>query len=214
MTPNVFIKHYRRGKLVETREQHNVWTLGGRVYLAQMLGLSFAYLPERSDRLMYMGLGIGGKHRSPLATVPPFSVSYPAGSDPNATMGNEYDPDSPLHPPISTLELPVRFSGGVVAYPGAPGDMWLIGPPGLYTTHCVVPASRTDVTVHAAADPSGGDYTYGWFSQMPISEAGLYLDSAISSGVAYNALVAYVSFDTLLLDKTSYVEFIWHVRFC
>ena len=56
MTDNVFIKHYRYGKLVEERRGHNVWVDQGRAYLAALLEDP----PAESRRVKFMGVGIGG----------------------------------------------------------------------------------------------------------------------------------------------------------
>jgi hypothetical protein len=232
MRDNVIIQRKRRGQLVDERSVHNVWTRYGQMYLAQMMGLSWfggdplnplpsdPVLPERSDRLHYMGLGIGGsKQSSPLVSSPPLSTSYPVGFaelaySPNYTHygfsnGVEYSTENPTSPLIATLERPVRISGSSLPYDTAPlTDVWLVAPPALFLTH----RSTQDVTVHARVDATAGDIVYSPFTTVPLSEAGLFLSSTVA-GVPYSSLVAYVTFDTILLEATDDVEFIWQVRF-
>lgn len=232
MTNNVTIQHRRRGQLVGERELHNVWTRNGQMYLAQMLGVlwvggdpenpqpSDPMLTERSDRLRYMGLGIGGsKQSSPLVSAPPLSTAYPVGLaetfySPDYTLygysnGTEYRSENPTSPLIKTLERPVRISGSSLPYASAPPtDVWRVEPPKLYLTH----RSTQDVTVHAIVDATAGDVVYSPFTAVPISEAGLFLSTAGTS-TPYAQLVAYVTFATILLEATDDVEFTWQVRF-
>jgi hypothetical protein len=232
MSSNVTIQHRRRGELVGRQELHNVWTRYGQLYLTQMLGAAWfggdpenplpsdPVIVERSDRLYYMGLGMGGsKQSSPLVSSPPLSASYPVGFAELAyapsyglygySNGTEYNTANPTSPLIKTLERPVRVSGGSLPYASAPGtDVWRVGPPSLYLTHL----STQDVTVHALVDATAGDVVYAPFTTVPVSEAGLFLNTAGTSA-PYANLVAYVTFDTILLEAIDDVEFIWQVRF-
>jgi len=134
-----------------------------------------------------------------------------------------YRKDFPPSPEIQTLELPVRKSGGSLGYgdPLLPAtDVWLFSPPDVYFTH----QTSQSVTAHCFIDAST-DVVYAPFTQMPLTEAGLYTDGVHNAGGAtpsdvavdvnkpYSPLVAYVNFDTILLDSNSTVEFIWSVRF-
>jgi hypothetical protein len=223
MKSNVFIAHRRAGKLVECREVHNVWTFFGNQYLAEIVSLippTASPQPERTDRIKYMGLGIGGVLQSDASVgSPPISTAYPVGSaelhyPPDYSLygysnGAQYDQSFPTSPRIETLERPIRRTGSQVAYPGNATDRWFIEPPNLYTTH----QTTQELTVHALLDAPSGDYIYGTFTDFPLSEAGLFTSDAADQGVPYQSLVAYVGFGTIVIDSTSELEFIWRVRF-
>lgn len=214
MKDNVLIKIFERGKLIGTRSGHNIWLDHGRAYLASMIGYATLGpdVPEVNDRIRYMELGIGGNKQAllPMANSPPLSVSYQVGADPNATSGNEYNTAYPIYPPITTLERPVRITGGVAPYPGVPSDNWLIDTPNLFFTHTAL----SELTVHAIVDGSAGHIVYSSFLQMPLCEAGLVLDE-VGAGmhIPYSPVAAYYTFDTILLTPTVKLEFIWTVRF-
>lgn len=210
---NVEIRVSRRGRLEAVHRTHNVWVDRGREYLASMVGYdSFdPDLPEASNRVRYFGVGIGGQFSNVgIANVPPLSTSYPPGSDPNATSGNEYREDFPVNPLVTTLERPVRISGGSTAYPGSVSDVWLVDTPNFFVTHL----TTTELTVHAIIDGAAGDLVYAPFTVMPLSEAGLFTDEpSVSINTPYSPLVAYVTFGTILFDSDTLLEFIWSVRF-
>lgn len=97
---NVLIKIFERGKLVGTREGHNVWVDRGRQYLAEMVGYATisADVPERNERLRYMQLGIGSQKQNQLgmANTSPIITAYPP----------EYDPLASTYLPLSkSLDL-------------------------------------------------------------------------------------------------------------
>lgn len=210
---NVIIRHYRKHELVGVQELHNIWTEYGHQFLAEIVAAT-SFNPqvgERNDRLKYFALGMGST-KGGVSSNPTVSDIYPAGSDPNASAGNEYNPAYPVVPLIGTLELPVKKSGSdVTAYPGDPGDVWLFGPSdGAFFTHI----DTTSVTMHIPIDTSGGDITgiFTPFEVIEISEAAL-LTSAEDINTAYGDVVAYISFDKIPLDDDTQIEFIWTVRF-
>jgi hypothetical protein len=210
VTDNVVIKIYRRGKLVDVREGHNVFPDIGREWLAKLVSLT-AHDPDVGEtdyRIKYMGLGMGSIMQSDPWL---YTTQYPPGSDPNATSGNEYSKDYPVNPLITTLERPVRISGGVTAYPGAGGDVWLRGPsaPDFIINHPTLYSTE----YHAFFDGTIGELCYSPFLMMPISEAGLFLSSATTPGQPYNTLVAYYSFATIQMTTETELEIIWTVNF-
>ncbi len=220
MRKNVCIIHRQRGKIVDRREGHNILVDVGRQYLAEVIGLLTQNpdVPERLDRIKHMGFGIGGnKQFSPAVSAAPLSTSYPVGSDPNMTTGMEHDESFPTKPLgsgggfITTLERPVRIAGGSTAYPGDPGDQWLstAQSPKFITTHPTVSETR----FHAFFDAGAGDFLFGPFLAMPLSEAGLFTSAATSLGVPFNQLVAYHTFATIELSAHSEIEMIWDVKF-
>jgi hypothetical protein len=219
---NVHIKHWRAGRLIQEIHEHNVLAYYGRQMLADIIGENppnAAPTPVRDERVKYLGLGVGGRYRNALATQSPLVDSYPPGSAEHRvlqdnlfigyTSGNQYNQNTPYDPLLATLELPVRVTGSEDAYPGQPLDTWLVGAPNLYCTHL----SSQELTVHAKVDASAGDYVYGSFTSVPITEAGLFTNTSSPTGDPYQQLLAYVGFDTLLLTPTSTVEFVWRVRF-
>jgi len=212
MMDNVHIIHSRGGKVVEERKGHNVWLDRGRRYLGEML----VDPPGETQRIKYIGLGIGSKKQVLTATANsvPIVTSYPAGFDPQATAGNEYDHQYPIAPEITTLERPIRLTGGVLPYPGAPGDEWLfLPPPQRFDANTLL--GEGIIQFSALLDTNLGDILYGPFFEMPLSEIGLFLSGAVTTGDPYNvgSMVAYHSFVTILLSPGSVVEFRWQVRF-
>jgi len=210
---NVSIKAYERGKLIASREGHNVWVTRGRQYLAEMVTYQdMVPTPERSDRLRFMGLGIGGaqQNRSDLADAAPLSVSYPVGFDPNATNGHEYRKAYPIDPPVTTLERPVRITGGANPYASAaPTDEWLLDEGSIFFTHM----SLYEVTVHGLIEGSS-HIAYGTFTQVPLSEVALFTDEVtVGKTLPYSTLVGYFSFDTFLFSSSVDLEMVWRVRF-
>lgn len=205
MSPdNVVIEHFQNGELVETRIKHNVWTEHGRVYLSRICS-DDGYFEQ--SRIKYMGFGIGGKHAGTPAFGATMNSYYPAGSDPNATVGNKYDPQNYLGPFISSLERPVRVSGSTSPYSSALGtDVWLSGPVAVWYRDI------NSVSFKLSVDCTGGDYVYGAISMLPVSEAGLFLGSA-DVNEPFNAPVAYVSFDSMYLTAVSQYTVTWTVRF-
>lgn len=212
---NVFIKHRRRGKLVETREVHNSWSNYGRTYLRD--AVSFYPINPETRRVKYVGLGIGSNRQVPASVLPSVWATHTTGYDPRGTTGNTYthldleaSGDDSI-PAVSTLEMPARVSGVEEDYPASITSLsstWYIQPPDVFVTQL---SSRKGFAVHALVDASAGDYVFGTYTTMPITEAGLYLNDT-DVHLPYEPLVAYVNFGTLLLDAESTVELIWIVK--
>jgi hypothetical protein len=131
MESNVYIRAWKGDELVHYREGHNIWIDTGREYLAKLIG-------DADDRrVRYMGFGIGSNRQSDIGVdIPPLSTSYPVGADTHATAGNEYNIAYPIAPLITTLERPVRVTGGSGDYSTPDlSNEWLAKPPpfGFYT---------------------------------------------------------------------------------
>lgn len=215
MKANVRIEMRERGKLVDVREGHNIFLERGRIWLAQMIGL-VQHLPDtptRSDRIRYMGVGVGGKEQSNIsvATTAPITTLYPAGSDPEASGGNDYDDTFPVSPIINTLERPVKITGSTTdPYATAPAsDVWLIDTPNFFTTHLTL----TEATFHGRLEAS--DVNLGGFlPQVPLSEVALLTDEAgVDLNAPYSPAVGYFSFATMTKLPNSEIMFTWSVRF-
>ena len=215
MRPNVFITARDRGKVTYRWEGHNTWTLNGREFLASVMALSM-YDPDvpvlPNARIKHMQFGIGGSFASPGIIPAAVDTAYPAGFDPNATTGNEYRHDYNVDPFISTLERPVRFSGGTNPYASAsPTDVWLTSP--VQPNFLITQPAINQMSVLVFLDASAGDIAYGPFTTVPLTEAGLVISSQADMNVAYNQVVSYVNFVTLQLATTTSVEMEWIVSF-
>jgi hypothetical protein len=70
-----------RGKLVTRREGSNIWTLTGREYLAEVMGVAVASTREtfRDDRISYIGVGTGSQAEVAEVTSLANPVAYKTG---------------------------------------------------------------------------------------------------------------------------------------
>lgn len=206
---NLRITIRERGKIVGRRQGHNIWLNIGRGYLASLVcyssysggyspftGASGYPTPERDDRVEYMGVGIGGTSQTSLSVanssplVPPY-----AGS--NAQTDTD--------PTVTSLERPVRVSGGSSSYPYNVGDVWLaqVQNP---VTHPTATQSEF-IRVFAPTDVS-----YSPFVTVPLSEIALFT-SAANPNVYNNNPIAYDTFDTLTKTNAFSLEVDWTLRF-
>lgn len=209
--PNVHVAHYAGGRLVETREAHNIMTEYGRAWLALLVGAAAynADSPETPRRLAYIGFGIGSVTAAASSLSSSYATTpYPVGHDPNTTAGNEYDMAYPVVPPISTLERPVRVTGTLSPYLSAsPTDAWLVQAPAVFPSH----RDATSVTLNART--AAGEIAYGSFAfECHLSEAALFTSEA-DVNEPYNPAVAYVNFGSIRLSPLSRVEIAWTLRF-
>jgi hypothetical protein len=162
-----------------------------------------------------MGLGIGGVLQTdPRVSSAPLSVDYPTGFGPNHTNGHRYDKQYPIKPGyvVSTLERPVRITGGATAYPGAPGDRWLTDHTDA-TRFQVMHRTTTSATFRGFFDCTAGELVYAPFTVMVPSEVGLFTSAADELGNPYCELFAYYNFATIELGATSQLEVYWRVEF-
>jgi len=192
---NLIITARERGKIVARREGHNIWLDLGSEWLAALIGYYSLSpdTPERDDRIKYMGLGIGGNRQLALATA----NSGVLNSDYGGT-NNQTDTD----PTITTLERPVRVSGGS----GAPaaGDAWVVSvqaPPGHpIASQAVFQRVFTQLEV-----------SYYPYLTVPLSEIGLFT-SAADPQYYKNNPVAYDTFDTISKTVAVELEVEWTIR--
>lgn len=210
MIGTVDIVMRKDGRVLETRHGRNVWVGMGREYLAHLVPL-LSYdpdVPYEDRRVRYMGFGIGSDRQQQLgmANTPPIGTAYPGT--------NTYNKDYPIDPLIITLERPVRISGGSTPYPGVGTDVWLKEPPppGFMT---VFPVGTGEVIFRSLIDGTltgSNDIVYPPFTQMPLSEVGLFLSDA-DVNVPFGQLVAYFSFVTIVFPVGAQLEVSWKVRF-
>ena len=188
-----------RGKIVARRDGHNIWLDIGREYLAQVIALN-SYgpdVPQRNDRIKYMGFGIGGTRQiAPgVSNVPPLSVDYPG-----ANLQTDLDPT------VIHLERPVRVSGSTTVTPGSAGDVWLgtIQAPAIHTT-------AREVTFRRLFSQT--EVSYATYASVPLSEIGLFTSTAVPIGEPHNTPVAYDTFDSISKTGAFEIEVEWTVRF-
>lgn len=198
---NLRITARERGKLIARRDGHNIWIDLGREYLASLIAL-VSYgpdVPERNDRIKYMGFGIGGTRQiAPgVANAAPMSVAYPG-------TNAQTDTD----PSVTTLERPVRVSGSTTgpSDPYNPADVWLgtIQAPPIHNT-------ATQVTFRRLFTQTEVSYTT--FTTVPLSEVMLFTSAANPIGQPFNTGVAYDTFDTISKTGALELEVEWTVRF-
>ena len=226
MRYNVHIVGKKNGKIIAEHRGHNVWVDHGRSHLARLLAYQDIALevPLEDNRVKYMSFGIGGILQSQLGIsgVGDYAMDYPAAQDPNLTTGHEYRTDRPYDPPISTLERPVRITAGPDVWLkrldiGASFDTVVTAGPGtafaVAVQRCIIDATAGEM-VFAPYD------TFG----MPISEIGLFHagsdpTSQFNSVVPappdnrLGTMIAYHTFDTMLIVPGSVFEFTWKVEF-
>lgn len=196
---NLSIVARERGKIVARREGHNIWLDLGNEYLAEVIALSAinpADVPERDDRIKYMGLGIGGTSQKQLSDANSAPISPPY------TGTNVQTDDDPT---VTTLERPVRLSGSDASYPGIAGDAW-IGAVQAPVTH-PLPNQTTFRRLFTQSEIS-----YGSFLSVPLSEVGLFT-SASDPENYQNLMVAYDTFDTISKTSAVELEVIWTIKF-
>jgi len=195
---NLIITARERGKIVARREGHNIWVDLGREYLASLIAYSSMspLTAEREDRIRYMGAGMGGDRQLALGTAnaEPLLTPYP---------GTNAQTDSDAG--VTSLERPVRVSGGATAYPGVGTDVWL----GQLAAPAAHPLATQTKFVRIF---TSGEINYGTFLTVPLSEIGLFTGLA-DPAVYNNTLVAYDTFDTISKTAAFELEVDWTIRF-
>lgn len=195
---NLSLVMRERGKIVAQRDGHNIWLDLGREYLAQLIGYSsFTPLTSvRSDRIRYMGFGIGGTRQiAPgIANSIPLSTTYPG-------TNAQTDED----PTVTQLERPVRLSGTSTPPPYNANDRWLgqVQAPPDYPAFNKVTFRRLLSSV---------EVSYAPFQTVPISEIGLFTNLA-DPLLPHNSMVAYDTFETLTKTDAFELEVAWSIIF-
>ena len=195
----VWISKVEQGR-AERRAGHNVWTAFGRSHLAHLVAESG---PEERPR--YLRLGVGGRYSQPLSLEGELGAAYPPGSDPLSTDGSSYDTRFPVA--VSTLERPVRVTGGAEPYPSSTSDVWV------RPVHAIAfdPVEHS-LTYLFRLSGSAGDLAYPPFLSVPLTEIGLSL-SGSDEADPFGNTVAYFGFPAL--NVTSLTEALtveWKVR--
>lgn len=194
---NLDIELLDRGRVVDARRVHNIFVDLGREWLASLVGFA-GFSPdtvETDARVKYMGLGIGGSKQLATSTILPAVA--------NAYSGTNTQTD--LDRTVTALERPVRVSGATTTYPGDSGDVWL----GLLqapTGHPV--ATRAQFRRVFSRD----EISYGSFTEVPLSEAGLFLSDK-DPGFYNNTLVAYDTFPTITKTVAFDLQVTWTLIF-
>lgn len=187
-----------RGKIIARREGHNIFLNLGREWLAQLVAYaSFGPpVPERNDRVQYMGVGVGGNRQLALgvANASPIVTAYP---------GTNVQTDT--DPTVTKLERPVRISGSSDPYPGQGGDVWL----SQVTAPTVHPVATQTTFQHLFTQT---DVSYSPFLTVPLSEVGLFTGAA-NINVYNNTAIAYDTFDTISKTVAFELEVDWTLRF-
>jgi hypothetical protein len=186
---NVQIVGRERGKKVPSacREGHNRWVNFGREYLAHVITPNASWEHLNNAVVKYMGFGVGGADQTASVTGD-LAAHYP---------GQATFVDNDLT--VAYLERPIKVTGtpGV----GTSAGVWLkeITVDGSTTPSFIGnPATTVEfVTTFGATDLHlGGAYT-----NIPLSEIGLYLSSSAASLVSnqvydYGSSPAYINITT------------------
>lgn len=131
-----------RGKLVTTRQGSNIWTLTGREYLAELIGLDSLSPRQtfRADRVAYIGLGSGSQPE--VANIPSLvaPVVYRTGDFLAALTTPAVFPTSGSSTTTTAIRFIREFSTGEVSLgynvvlteaglytDGDPDDNWAVG---------------------------------------------------------------------------------------
>lgn len=195
---NLKLTMRERGKIIARREGHNIWLNTGREYLARRIAfLSFnPDVPEETQGVKYMGLGIGGNRQ-----IAPDTANNPPISPPYSGTNAQDDTDATL----LALERPVRISGSSSAYPGLAGDVWL----GQIQAPAGHPIATETVFTRVFSQL---EVSYAPFLSVPLSEVGLFLSGADPENYQ-NTMIAYDTFDTLSKTVAFELEVVWTLKF-
>jgi hypothetical protein len=194
------------GRLLEMRRTHNVTTNVGRDWMVTLFGSSdysqVKPTPLTDDKIMYMGLGVGGALQT----------------------DNQYANTQAELVTVVALEDPVPFSevGNVKTYLRQVNNQSLTTTyfPGSFRTVFILDIAETEIS-YAAAKSRVSDVAVG--TAVPISEAGLYLSSAVPTydavailgvdpATSTNKIVAYNIFDPIMVTPNVVIRAEWELR--
>lgn len=194
------------GRLIDFRRTHNVVTNTGKTWISKLFGSSdysqSPPTPHTTEKVKYIGFGVGGTLQT----------------------DNQYANNQSELVTVVALEDPVPYSevGNVKTYLKEIDDQ-VIGSsvyfPGNYRTVFVVDVLETEIS-YALAEARVSGVTVG--TAVPISEAGLYLNTATTTYDAVgltgtdpataNQMVAYNTFDPLTVTTNVVLRCEWEFR--
>lgn len=190
MTVQLFNKN---GKLNYQTDGYNIWTLTGREYLSELIGLqtystvSQNRVLHRNDRIAYIGMGTGSQPE--VASVS--GLVYPVGYDSGVQSGNFLAVLDPADFPAtgSSTRTSVRFSRTFTS--GEYSIQTLTNPSGAITL--------TEAGLFTDGDPTN-NFEVGTISTSLADSAGF-------------APVAYKTFEPITKTPDFTMRVIWEVRF-
>lgn len=188
----------QHGRLKDVRESHNVLVNNGAAWLAR-LASSAAYpagdpTPNTYDRIKYIGLGCGGA----LQTTPNFLATQSALVT------------------VKALEDPVPYKKiGVDKYWLKTVDPQVLTPtyfPAATRVRFILDVLESDLSFALNTTFATKDVA----TEVPISEAGLYLSSAVpttANPIGENGLIAYDVFAPITVTPNNRIRIEWELRF-
>ena len=228
MKPNVHIVVRERGKIVTTRDLHNIWTVYGRTWLGTLLGLDVGDVAEHVGGIKYIGFGMGSvtQNQRYMVEGTPLNSIYLISSAP--TSGYTFDETSPTSPEINSLELPVTVVPTTTSdvYNSPSGEDWRVTP--IYTTG--YDADPWHARPNSTSPSNAVRFNYGTehnrlealvfgrpvagseYPFMPISEIGLFADDADPDD-PFAPPVTYANFDTIQVSDQTDLYVTWDIVF-
>jgi len=201
---NVRISVIRDGDVIDRRESHNVLTNTGRAWLARLVGAS-AYpngdpTPHTAAKIKFIGLGCGGSLQTQAGFIKQQSATV--------TVSNLEDPV-----PFKPDQLGKNFYLKQVI-PQATNTTFF---PSDFRTKFMVEVAETEIS-YEGSTTAGSLVSVG--TNVPISEAGLYLSTATDGGRVLPAnaksigeMVCYDVFSPVFITPNVMVRIEWELRF-
>jgi hypothetical protein len=191
----ITLRERPHGRIVQRRKKHNIFLNYGREWLAELIALNTFSTPFRSDRIRYMGYGIGGT--SQLLSVPTIQALYPGWAGYTTPVQTDTDPT------VTGLEYPVEVLAS---------DYYDdVSQPATFPAAGIV--RFTSVVGYNEISYPGGP------TSVPLSEIGLFTESVPSqatpplSAPPERYMVAYNTFDTLSKTSAYVLQIDWELRF-